>query len=321
MSLAPHEAVTVLGRRPLAESGIIDAHAHLWIERVAGVSGGAPVLDDEPAIVAELRAFARDGGRAVIDCQPLGAGRDGQRLISLSRASGVAVIACTGFHLPAYHDPRRSPWDADPGELRERLLAELRDGLEDGAGGRLDARAGAVKVAHRGRLDRRMKAMLEAAASAAAEAGVLLCIHTERGRGAGELGEWLFDLPMETRDVILCHTDKRPDRGLHRALAENGFLLEYDTFMRPKYDPDRHVWPLLEAMLEDGHEHAVAVGLDLADRSQWRFGGDRHGMAAWRTTIVPEMRRRGIDAPVIARLCGGNVRSRLCGSGARRSDG
>jgi phosphotriesterase-related protein len=124
---------------------------------------------------------------------------------------------------------------------------------------------------------------------------------------------------MPTRDVILCHTDKRPNRGLHQALAENGFLLEYDTFMRSKYDPELHVWPLLEAMIESGHEDAIAIGLDLADRTQWRFGGDRHGMGAWRRTIVPGMRRRGLDEPAIARLCGGNVRSRLLHSGGARA--
>lgn len=313
----PHDAITVLGPRSLPDEGIVDAHAHLWVAPVDGVGADAPRLDDEAAILAELRGFAREGGRMVIDCQPLGAGRDARRLAALSRDSGVAVIASTGFHLPRYHDPSASPWDAEPAALRERLLAELRDGLEDGSGGRLAFRAGAVKAAHPGRLDARTAAMLEAAASAATAAGVLMSIHTERGARVEGLVDCLLDLPMATQDVILCHTDKRPDRGLHRALAEDGFLLEYDTFMRSKYDPARHAWPLLERMLEDGHVDSVAVGLDLADHAQWRYGGDRYGMAAWQRAILPEMRRRGFGEPAVAALTGGNIRARLRASGGQ----
>ena len=81
---------------------------------------------------------------------------------------------------------------------------------------------------------------------------------------------------------MLCHIDKRPDVGLHRDLAAAGVLLEYDTFFRPKYDPERNVWPLVERMLADGYAASIAIGTDLADapglarprpgRSPARFG-------------------------------------------------
>lgn len=86
--------------------------------------------------------------------------------------------------------------------------------------------------------------------------------------------------------------------------------------MRAKYDPARRLWPLLDAMLCDGLQDAVAVGSDLADRSQWRFGGDPLGMSAWTNSIAPAMRERGYNDDAIAALCGGNVRERLCTSGA-----
>ena len=64
---------------------------------------------------------------------------------------------------------------------------------------------------------------------------------------------------------MLCHMDKRPDFSLHQALALQGITLEYDTFYRPKYEPDTKLWPLLTRMVEAGlHRHAV-VGTDIAE--------------------------------------------------------
>jgi hypothetical protein len=47
----------------------------------------------------------------------------------------------------------------------------------------------------------------------------------------------------------MCHVDKRPDVGLHRELARAGVLLGYDTFGRPKYNPDQGVWQLIPALV------------------------------------------------------------------------
>lgn len=311
-----HPVATVLGDDPLDRAGIVDAHTHVWVVPPPGAQPKAPRLDDADAITAELADFAAAGGAALIDCQPPDAGRDARRLVEISRRSGVAIVASTGFHLPIYYAPERSPWSAAPEALLERMLGELLIGLEDRGGDRLVAKAGVIKAAYPGFLDAHVRNMFEVAAEAATSAGVLLLIHTERGKGVENLAELLLSLPMAAHDVILCHTDKRPDRGLHRSLAESGFLLEYDTFMRPKYQPGERLWPLLETMVGDGYEESVACGLDLADQSLWRYGGDAHGLRAWDRMIVPEMRSRGFREAQITALIGGNIRGRLCASGA-----
>jgi phosphotriesterase-related protein len=308
--------MTVLGPDPFDRPGIIDAHTHVWIDPVPGAEPGAPVLDDASAVAEELADFGARGGAAVIDCQPPGAGRDAERLVDLSRRSGVAVVASTGFHLDRYYAREHSPWHADPEQLRGRMVAELCDGLEAARGARLDARAGAIKAAHPGYLDDTVRGLFAAAADAANTAGVLLLVHTERGEGLEPLAEFLLEFPMRARNVILCHTDKRPDTGLHRTLAEAGFLLEYDTFMRSKYEPAQRLWPLLDSMLADGYGEAIACGLDSAGAPMWRHGGDRHGLRAWTDVIVPQMQARGYDEAQIAALTGGNVRARLTTSGA-----
>jgi 5-phospho-D-xylono-1,4-lactonase len=315
--MAGHPTTTVLGPRKLDAEWIIDAHGHVWIDPVPGGSPDAPQLHDEAAIVGDLHEFAASGGQAIVDCQPPGAGRNAARLIGLAQATGITLVASTGFHLPRYYAPERSPWHGDADRLVSAFLAELGEGMEDGRGGRLPARAGAVKSAHLGTLDDDSRRLFEAAVCAARGAGVLLVIHTERGAGVEELCEFLRELAMPPQDVVLCHVDKRPDFALHRELARAGFLLEYDTFLRPKYAPELHVWPLLEQMLADGRDQAIACGLDLADWTLWRFGGNPHGMRAFVEVILPGLRERGASEAQVRRLTGGNIAERLSTSGMR----
>jgi phosphotriesterase-related protein len=304
--------MTVLGPREL-RAGVIDAHGHVWNSPPAGGPEDAPVLAEERAIAAELAAFREAGGRAVVDCQPPGVGRDARRLVGLAEASGVALIAATGFHLRRYYPAGRSVWTARGDAAHAAFAAELAVGMvEDGT--RLEARAGVVKAAHAGVMDAQTERLLAAAAAAAAGAGVLLVIHTERGGGVEGLAEFLLGLRMSSRDIMLSHVDKRPDLGLHRELARAGFLLEYDTFVRPRYVPRERAWPLVTAMLEHGHEASIACGLDLADRALWRFGGHPAGMLGLHEVIVPGLRERGASPRQVELLTGGNVAARLGGS-------
>lgn len=315
MSAAARRVETVLGLRELPADGLVDAHGHVWISPPAGVPADAPRLEREAAIAEELAAFAAAGGAGIVDCQPPGAGRDARRLARLSAATGVAIVAATGFHLRRWYDDGPSVWTEGADAARERFLAELTEGLvEDGEV--LPARAGVVKVADPGRPDPDTEGLLAAAVAAASEAGALLVVHTERGAGVDRLAASLVARGAVPRRVMLCHVDKRPDLALHRQLAEAGFLLEYDTFLRPRYAPEAGVWPLVEAMLAHGHEESVACGLDLADASMWRFGGHPAGMAGLRTVVAAGLRERGASPAQVARLTGGNVRTRLCGARA-----
>ena len=304
---------TVLGPRQLHE-GVIDAHAHIWIAPVPGGAPDAPVLDDEHAITTELRAFARMRGVALIDCQPPGCGRDPRRLVRIAEATGVDVIASTGFHLARYYPPGAAALVADADDLAAIFVAELCEGMVTDDGERVGACAGVVKAAHEGGLDADFHRRISAATAAACAVGVPLVVHTERGGHVEQLAQALLALGMSAQDIMLCHLDKRPDLGLHRELAQAGFLLEYDTFLRPRYEPERNVWPLLDAMLAEGHARSIACATDLADRSMWRFGGHPIGVLGLAGVVPDGLRRRGASDAQVRALIGGNVAARLQGA-------
>ena len=302
--------VTVLGSRPVPPSGVVDAHGHLWIDPVANaLDRAAPVLADEEGITRELAAFRDAGGVAVVDCQPPGCGRNLARLRSLSSATEVDVVACTGFHLPRYYAPDAWPWSATDEAVADRFVEELLHGVEvDG----LVARVGAIKTAFTGATDdAQVGRMLACACRASVCTGAAMLVHTERGAGVEQLAGLLVEHGVRPDRVVLCHVDKRPDPVLHRELAAAGFLLEYDTFLRPRYEPERNVWPLLARMLEDGYASALACGLDLADASLWRFGGALVGMVGLPTVVRPRLLNLGASERDIGRLLRGNVVERL----------
>jgi predicted metal-dependent phosphotriesterase family hydrolase len=99
---------------------------------------------------------------------------------------------------------------------------------------------------------------------------------------------------------------------LHAELARAGFVLGYDTFLRPKYDPERRVWPLLRSLIEAGLWEQVTLGTDLVDHAAWRTGGGP-GLRALPLGVLAQLRRDGTGEEVIAALAGGNALRLLAG--------
>lgn len=301
--------VSVLGPLSDPPTGRIDAHTHVWIQPEPGTPSGGPTLNDPERSLAEVRTFAAAGGAALVDCQPGGAGRDGRRLSWLSQTSGVPIVASTGFHRRRYHPADSSLWARDEDDLTELMVSELdtRTGLQECRGESRPVAAGFIKVAIEATLAASPLGALSAAAHAAAITGAAVQIHTEQGAAAEEVVTFFTERGVLPRQLLVCHIDKRPDHGLHVALAQAGVNLEYDTFFRPKYNPEQHLWPLIDHMVSAGHASAVALATDLADAAQWESYGGGPGLAAFPTQIPARLAARGVSPENIALLTGGNI--------------
>ena len=303
--------VTVNGNFPAEVVGICDAHNHVWIDVVPGAADGSPVLNYRLGILKELCDYHDAGGDAQTDCQPGGCGRDGNRLLELSRASGVKIIACTGFHRTRYYPDDHWLWRASAGEIANYLISELRYGLVESVEEGEMVRAGFVKIACEDRLERTPQAALEAALEAVTATGAAIQVHTEKGADAEAILRHFTDRGVPAGRIILCHMDKRPDFGLHTELARSGALLEYDTFFRPKYDPEHNLWPLIGRMVAAGLVENVALATDLAEAAAWKYLGQGPGLAAFPGEIRARLRRMGLKEGPIESLMGRNIARRL----------
>jgi predicted metal-dependent phosphotriesterase family hydrolase len=288
---------TVLGPRPAETLDVVDAHAHLWI---APAPRGSPELSDEELALRELRDLRAVGGRGLIDCQPGGCGRDGEVLRRLMDASGVVIVAVTGFHMRRHYPDPGGPW-AEPSSALEVFRHELRDGLREARA----SRAGVVKCAWTG-ANGVERELLGAAVEAARSEGAPLLAHTERGRAVEGLADLILGAGLPPGRAQLSHVDKRPDVELHLELARAGFVLGYDTFLRPKYGPEKGVWPLLRTLVDNGLWSQVTLGTDLVQPDAWHVCGGP-GLRSLVLEVVGRLRREGVPGDALAALAGGNA--------------
>lgn len=259
---------TVLGDIAAADLGICDAHDHLFF-RSAQLSGQE--LDDTDAAIAELRSFRALGGRATVQWTPFGLGRRADALATVSRSSGVTVIAATGLHQVAhYGDP--AILEAVLPRLAGLFIEELTTGMHaDSWLGPGDAepagplpRAGLIKVAgafHH--VDAHARQTMIAAAEAHHATGAPIGVHHELGTAALDVADLLCgQLKVPADKVILGHLNRLPDPYLQLETARTGAFLAFDGPSRANHATD---WRLLECLTElvrHGHEDRILIGGD-----------------------------------------------------------
>ena len=304
---------TVTGPVEYSALGITDAHNHVWIDVVPGADADAPVLNDFNAITRELSAYLAAGGLSLLDCQPGGCGRDGHKLASLSSATGVQIIACTGFHRRKYYSPDYGLFRANEEKIADTFLGELTDSLQECADEPKSIRAGFIKIALEADWREIPQAPLEAAAAVAAKSGALIEIHTEKGMLAEKAIIFFEDRHVKARQLVLCHMDKRPDPGLHTEIAKYGALLEYDTFYRPKYNPEHGVWSLIAVMVENGLGSRIALATDMAEKEMYAAIGGGAGLASLPREIRARLEEMKIPETTLRGLMGENIARRLAG--------
>jgi phosphotriesterase-related protein len=287
--------VTVLGPRPAETLGITDAHDHLFL-RSPALAGEE--IEDLAGVTAEVEEARRSGIATIVEMTPIGCGRRPDLMRAVATATGVQIIAATGYHRDAHYPPGHWVYDADLETLRERVVRDLSVGMHprdwDDPSLPLDpARAGVIKIGisyHR--ITRSEQRRLSAAAQAAAQTGAPILVHTEVGTCAQTVVDRIEEEGVPSDRIILSHLDRNPDLELHLDVAARGVFLEYDTIGRIKYRPDSELLALIEGVVAGGWAERLLLGLDLGRRSYFRAFDGGPGLAYLMDGFVPRLRRR-----------------------------
>ncbi|MCJ7694361.1 MAG: hypothetical protein MUO40_02950 [Anaerolineaceae bacterium] len=304
---------TVLGPVSYDVLGITDAHNHVWIDSIPGPDPSVPVLDQFDLILNELSSYARFGGGSILDCQPGGCGRNGKVLIRLSKTSKVHLIASTGFHRKKYYKPDHWLFQATEDDATRYFVNEITTGLEETLDTSEPALAGFIKIALEEKWSDTPQTLLLAAANAIHLTNSMVEINTEKGALAERAVIFFESQGVPPSRLVLCHMDNRPDFVLHSELAHYGVLLEYDTFFRPKYDPEKNLWPLIHKMVGAGLGGQVALATDMPDSSLYHAIGKGPGLCALPGQIKTQLFQMGIHKDTIQQLVGCNIARRLTG--------
>ena len=284
---------TVLGDVSATELGVVDAHDHLFL---ASALLPGQELDDVKAAQDEARGFREQGGGTIVQWTPYGLGRRAERLVEVSRASGVHVVAATGLHQARHYGPgfdlaRTNSAGLDPAAL---FTAELTEGLRASDGSEvLPARAGLIKVAggfHR--LDPHARTVMTAAAEAHHATGAPIGVHLEHGSAAAEVLALLCDdLSVPAERVILGHLNRFPDLRLHREAAERGAFLCFDGPSETNHATDWSLLAALIALADAGHARQLLIGGDTTTAGARAASGGSPGIPYLLHTLRPRLYR------------------------------
>jgi phosphotriesterase-related protein len=260
------------------------------------------VLDDPEEAIGELRALRASGGRALVELTLEGMGRRLGELPRIARSSGVTICVGCGW----YVEEAQPQWvrSATEDALAEHMIAELRDGIGDS--GLRPALIGEIGTNHPPR-DSEWR-VLRAAARAGVETGAAVNVHLSwRGADGVDVLDALVAAGMAPERVILSHMDERLDRGYHKAVAEAGAVLEYDTFgsdflygspaARNPSDVER--LDMAAWLLSEGYGDRLVIGCDTWTKANLRRNGG-YGYEHLFRRIVPALESYcGADAATV----------------------
>ena len=309
---------TVLGDIYPEALGFTHCHEHIFIERGKNaVINPALLLDDYRKSLRELNLLHEAGGSALIDAQPVMAGRMAEWLVKASQDSGVHIIASTGFHKTCFYYEDSYIFHRTEQEITELYISEIAHGMltsRQAGTQNSDARAGIIKTAvDFGGIfaDKIYEKLHSAAAAAQMETGVPVMCHIEAGADAEEVIRFYTDAGVPAQSLWLAHLDRADDDiGHHQAAASCGAYLEYDTIARPKYHSDAHECKLIMDMIKAGYGSKLLLGLDSTRERLTSYGG-KVGLTYLHDVFVPYLKSNGVTEDEILRLTRDNPREAL----------
>lgn len=287
-----HTIRTVLGDIPADELGFTMAHEHI-LTHPQGSGSKAEIghhLDSVEKAIEMLVEFKAVGGGAIVETTPESWGRNTPGMVEASRASGVHVIACTGY-ICQEHGMEPDIADRSIDEIVGRMVRDITVGM-DGT----DVRAGWVKAGtaymH---ITPNEEKVLRAAARAAASTGVCLHTHTTGGTMGIEQIEIIEDEGFDPNRMIVAHVDRNPDLWYHRKMLEKGVYLIYDGPGKAKYYPDSVRVELLRQLVADGFAARLMLSNDMGRRSHHTVYGYGPGFTWIKQRFLPRLLDEGFD--------------------------
>ncbi|MEI7562096.1 MAG: hypothetical protein WCJ43_06575 [Actinomycetes bacterium] len=278
---------TVLGDISPDQLGVTYMHEHLIIDSPIVAKDFAHIyLPNETDAINEVNKCKKVGVGAMLDCMPLGSGRDAKKLLQISEATGVNIIAATGLHHDRYYRSDDQLENSSAETLAKFFLRDINEGMDD-----TDAKAGVIKVITSGpKIKDREIRLFEAAAIAQAKSGAPILSHCEHGAGAIEQLELFNKLNIPLSRVILSHTDKEADFGYHHEILSSGVSVEYDQSLRQANEEKPASAQLTAAMVGAGFVNQIMMGTDGARRTLWSILGGNPGLSwlysGWSTKLI-----------------------------------
>lgn len=301
---------TVTGLIQSGQLGHCQFHEHILLSK--GISyqrNSALCMDSYEKSLKELKCYIGQGGRTIVDAQPVGCNRMTEELRDISRESGVQIIASTGFHKMEFYPPGHWIFEYSEEQIRNVFVSELQSGMyidaEFGEPNKaIPVKAGLIKTALDSQgLTEQYKKLFNAAAYACRRTGRPVMIHTDPGTDPIQLFEYLAQREIPGEKMVFCHLDRTcKDISIHKELCKRGAYLEYDTIGRQKYHSDEAEAEIFLDMLRSGYEDRILFSLDTTAQRLRAYNPNGVGLDYIIKTFIPLLVRYGATEKQIHKI-------------------
>jgi phosphotriesterase-related protein len=269
-------------------------------------------LDDEPLAIAELKAFAAEGGRTVVEPTCQGIGRDPRALRRISEATGLNIVMGAGYYLGASHPEKVAAMTAE--QIADEIVREATQGA-DGS----DVKIGLIgEIGVSSDFTPEEEKSLRGAAQAQVRTGLPLMVHLP---GWFRLGHRVLDVVAEEggdlRHTVLCHMNpSHDDQPYQQELAARGAFIEYDMIGMDFFYADQQVQcpsdeeaaRAIVKLVEAGYTDRILLSHDVFLKMMLtRYGGN--GYAYIPRHFLPRLRRHGLHEAILNQMMQDNPRS------------
>ncbi|MFZ9278498.1 MAG: phosphotriesterase family protein [Candidatus Limnocylindrus sp.] len=293
----PGQVQTVRGAVDPGDLGFTLPHEHTkcslwWIENRWDYW---ELIGDEPRINEELGAYKALGGGAVVDVTPVGIGRDLERLARLSQATGLHIVAGSGWYRQAYYPAEARIDRRSIDDLADEIVQEFVDGpVRPGIIGEIGTDKPWVTAQE--------ERVFRAAARAALRTGASVTTHAVQSDvGLAQL-DILEDEGLDPARVVIGHCDSHPRIEHWREIVRRGAHVEAD-FLGMSFTPleragEPKVIELIATLLNEGFEQQILLSQDVCHDSQLAsYGGN--GYTYLQRSFLPRLIAAGVDAATI----------------------
>ncbi|XP_038057802.1 phosphotriesterase-related protein-like isoform X2 [Patiria miniata] len=260
--------------------------------------------NEDEALVKELLYLKKNGCQSLVELTTLGLDRNVGKLVELSTATGVNIVAGTGYYTSKTHPPEMDRMSQE--DVEKVMTSDLMQGADGSTG-----RCGVIgEIGCSWPLKDNERKILRATASVQSQLGCPVSIHPGlHARSPEEAVRVLQEAGAQVDKIVMDHLDRcffTKESLLE--FAELGTLLEFDFFgtevahcqFYPEIDfmNDGQRIQMIKCLVEEGMEDRVVISHDFHAKYQMmKYGG--HGLSHINLHVLPKMRARGLSQDVI----------------------
>lgn len=302
---------TLTGDIAPEDLGTTYAHDHLFcIPPLWKEKGQTDLLiDDIESTIKDVALFTAAGGQSVYDATAIDYGRDPKALETISKRTGIKIIATAGFNkaimwpaqMPGQNCTFQQWMDArSRDQIRQHVVDELTVGMDDTA-----LRGGVAKFGTGyNTISESEDKMVRAVLDAHKETGCPLHAHTELGTLILEQLAIVKEEGVDPTRLTIAHVDRNPDHWVHLKAAETGVFMCFDGISRIKYHPESILIDCILNLVRHGHEDQIVVGGDIARRTMYRNYGEGglglgYILASWVPRFIEQADDAGFDGKAL----------------------